>query len=66
VNDKKWVWHRRLGHANWRLISKLIKLQLVKGLLNIDYHLDALCGTCQKRKIVKSSFKTKDIVSTSY
>jgi len=25
VNDKKWVWHRRLGHANWRLISKLSK-----------------------------------------
>jgi len=20
MNDKKWVWHRRLGHANWRLI----------------------------------------------
>jgi len=65
VNDKKWVWHRRLGHANWRLISKLSKLQLVKGLPNIEYHLDALCGACQKGKIVKSSFKTKDIVSTS-
>jgi hypothetical protein len=65
VNDKKWVWHRRLGHANWRLISKLSKLQLVKGLPNIDYHSDALCGACQKGKIVKSSFKTKDIVSSS-
>jgi len=65
VNDKKWVWHRRLGHANWRLISKLSKLQLVKGLPNINYHLDALCCACQKGKIVKSSFKTKDIVSTS-
>jgi len=44
VNDKKWVWHRRLRHANWRLISKLSKLQLVKGLPNINYHSDALCG----------------------
>ena len=52
VNDKKWVWHRRLGHANWRLMSKLSKLQLVKGLPNIDYHYDALCGACQKGKIV--------------
>jgi len=60
------VWHKRLGHANWRLISKLSsKLQLVKGLPNIDYHSDALCGACQKGNIVKSSFKTKDIVSTS-
>jgi len=39
----------------------LSKLQLVKGLLNIDYHSDALCGACQKGKIVKSSFKTKDM-----
>jgi len=46
MNDKKWVWHRRLGQANWRLISKLSKLQLVKGLPNIDYHSDALCGAC--------------------
>lgn len=65
MNDKKWVWHKRLGHANWRLISKISKLQLVKGLPNIDYHSDALCGACQKGKIVKSSFKSKDIVSTS-
>jgi len=65
VNDKKWVWHRRLGHANWRLISKLSKLQLVKDLSNINYYSDALCGACQKGKIVKPSFKTKDIVSTS-
>jgi len=63
--DQKWVWHIRLGRANWRLISKLSKLQLVKGLPNIDYHSDALCGACKKGKIVKSSFKSKDIVSTS-
>jgi len=65
MHDKKWVWHRRLGHTNWRLISKLSKLQLVKGLPNINYHSDALCGACQRGKIVKSSVKAKDIVSTS-
>ena len=54
-----------MRHANWRLISKLSKLQLVKGLHNINYHSDALCGACQKGKIVKSFFKTKDIVSIS-
>jgi len=26
MSDKKWLWHRRLGHANWRLISKFSKL----------------------------------------
>jgi len=61
MSDKKWLWHRRLGHANWRLISKLSKLQLARGLQDIDYHSDALCGACQKGKIVKTSFKLKDI-----
>jgi len=65
MSDKKWLLHRRLGHANWRLISKLSKLQLVRGLPDIDYHSDALCGACQKGKIVKTSLKSKDIVSTS-
>ena len=65
MNDKKWVWHRRFGHANWRLISNLSKLQLVKGLPNIDYHSDALCCACQKGKIMKTPFKSKDILSTS-
>jgi len=58
------LWHRRLGHANWRLIFKLSKLQLVRGLPDIDYHSDALFGACQKGKIVKSSFKIKNIIST--
>jgi len=65
MSDKKWLWHKRLGHANWRLISKLSKLQLVRGLPDIEYHSDALCSACQKGKIVKISFKSKDIVSTS-
>jgi len=45
--------------------QKLSKLQLVRGLPDIDYHSDALCGACQKGKSVKTSFKSKDIVSTS-
>jgi len=60
MSDKKWLWHRRLGHANWRLISKLSKLQLVRGLPDIDYHSDALCGACQKGKIVKT-VRTKGV-----
>jgi len=57
VSDEKWLWHKRLGHANGRLISKLGKLKLVKGLPKLNYHLDALYGACQKGKIVKTSFK---------
>jgi hypothetical protein len=38
---------------------------LVKGLLNINYHSYALCGSYQIGKISKTSFKPKNIVSTS-
>ena len=65
LNRRYFAFWRRLRHANWRLISKLNKSQLVRGLPDIDYHSDALCGACQKGKIVKTSFKSKDIVSTS-
>ncbi|KAK2411518.1 putative mitochondrial protein [Trifolium repens] len=65
LSDEKWIWHKRLGHANWRLISKLSKDNLVRGLPKIKYHSDSLCGSCQKGKIVKSSFKNKNIVSTT-
>ncbi|KEH29289.1 hypothetical protein MTR_4g033190 [Medicago truncatula] len=55
----------RLRHANFRLISKFIKQKLVKGLPELHYHSDALCGACQKGKNVKATFKPKNIVSTS-
>jgi hypothetical protein len=42
VSDEKWIWHKTLGHANWRLISKFRKLKLVKGLPGLHYHSDAL------------------------
>jgi len=65
MNDEKGVCNTRLGHASWRLIYKHSKLKLVRGLPNLKYHSDALCKACQKGKFVKSSFKSKNIVSTS-
>lgn len=44
VNHEKWIWHRRLGHAYWRLISKLSKLELVKELSDLNYYSNTLCG----------------------
>ena len=36
INDNSWLWHRRVGHANLELISKLSKKDLVVGLPKID------------------------------
>lgn len=65
VSDEKWIWHKSLGNANWRLISNLSKLKFVKGLPDLNHHSDVPCGACQVGKIVKTSFKSKNIISTS-
>jgi len=46
------VWHKYFGHARWRLITKLSKLKLVKGLPDLNYNSNSLCKACQKGKIV--------------
>ena len=65
VNEEQWVWHRSLGHVSMRRISQLNKLGLVRGLPNLKFALDALCEACQKGKFSKTSFKAKNVVSTS-
>lgn len=32
ISDNSWLWHRRLGHTNMNLISKLARKELVIGL----------------------------------
>ena len=63
-NEIQWLWHKRLGHVNFKIISKLSKNDLVRGLPRIPYKKDHLCDACQRGKQIKSSFKAKDIVST--
>ncbi|RDX93115.1 hypothetical protein CR513_24654, partial [Mucuna pruriens] len=65
INNDQWTWHKKLGHASLRLISKLKKHNLVRGLPSLVYKVDILCDACQKEKQVKGSFESKNIVSTS-
>jgi hypothetical protein len=60
INENSWLWHRRLGHANMELLSKLSKLDLVKGLPVTKFVKDKICDTCQLGKQTKSSFKKKE------
>ena len=60
-----WLWNRKLGHASWRLISKLQKNNLARGLPNMSYKVDLLYDACQKGKQIKNFFTSKNIVSTS-
>ncbi|XP_038989467.1 uncharacterized protein LOC120113034, partial [Phoenix dactylifera] len=65
VNETSWLWHRRLGHASMDLVSKLITKDLVKGLPKIDFEKNKICAACQLGKQTRSSFKSKNIVSTT-
>ncbi|KAH9668295.1 hypothetical protein KPL70_021361 [Citrus sinensis] len=65
LHDDGWLWHRRLGHASMDLISKIVKNDLVKGLPKISFQKDRICEACQFGKQIKTSFKSKNHISTS-
>ena len=50
------IWHRRAGHTSMKTISKLSKLELVKGLPKIKFEKDKMCEACVHGKQVKSIF----------
>ncbi|EOY19682.1 Uncharacterized protein TCM_044860 [Theobroma cacao] len=65
AENDSWLWHRRLGHVSMNTMSKLIKKNLITGLLELKFENDRICDACQLGKQVRTSFKSKKIVSTS-
>ena len=65
INETSWLWHRRLGHANTHLITKLIKHNLVEEIPILSFEDSKICDACQLGKQTRNSFKPKNIVSTS-
>ncbi|KAL5548818.1 hypothetical protein UlMin_004049 [Ulmus minor] len=64
ISNESWLWHRRLGHANMDLLNKLSTRQLVKGLPSVSFQKDKICDACQFGKQIKSSFKSKKMISS--
>ncbi|KAL5578770.1 hypothetical protein UlMin_011212 [Ulmus minor] len=65
ISNESWLWHRRLGHANMDLLNKLSTRQLVKGLPSVSFQKDKICDACQFGKQIKSSFKSKKMISST-
>ncbi|GJY88395.1 putative ribonuclease H-like domain-containing protein [Tanacetum coccineum] len=63
-NESK-LWHRRLGHLNFKTMNKLVKENLVRGLPSKLFENDQTCVACQKRKQHRASCKSKTENSTS-
>lgn len=63
-NDELVLWHKRLGHVNLKNLMKLSKNSLVEGLPKFS-KTDFSCDSCSKGKMIKSSFKSINDISTS-
>ncbi|GJZ60836.1 putative ribonuclease H-like domain-containing protein [Tanacetum coccineum] len=57
--DESKLWHRRLGHVNFKNINKLVKGHLVRGLPSKVFVNDHTCVACKKGKQHKASCKAK-------
>ncbi|GKB66696.1 putative ribonuclease H-like domain-containing protein [Tanacetum coccineum] len=61
--DESMLWHRRLGHVNFKTINKLVKENLVRGLPTKHFENDQTCVSCLKGKQHKASYKSKILKS---
>ncbi|GJS20961.1 putative ribonuclease H-like domain-containing protein [Tanacetum coccineum] len=61
--DKSNLWHRRLGHINFKTINKLVRGNLVRGLPSKIFENNHTCVACQKGKQHEASCNTKTISS---
>ncbi|GJR90753.1 putative ribonuclease H-like domain-containing protein [Tanacetum coccineum] len=50
TEDEAVLWHRRLGHVNFKNINKLVQGNLVRGLPSKTFKLDNSCLACKKGK----------------
>ncbi|GJX31433.1 putative ribonuclease H-like domain-containing protein [Tanacetum coccineum] len=61
--DESNLWHRRLGHINFKTLNKLVRGNLVRGFPSKLFENDHTCVACQKGKQYKASCKTKLVSS---
>nr|GFA18767.1 putative ribonuclease H-like domain-containing protein [Tanacetum cinerariifolium] len=62
INESN-LWHRRLGHINFKTMNKLVKGNLVRGLPTKVFENDHICVACKKGKQHRASCKTKPVSS---
>ncbi|GJR04709.1 putative ribonuclease H-like domain-containing protein [Tanacetum coccineum] len=63
--DESNLWHRRLGHVNFKTMNKLVRGNLVRGLPSKLFEINQTCVACQKGKQHRASCKTRTVSSIS-
>ncbi|GJY56614.1 putative ribonuclease H-like domain-containing protein [Tanacetum coccineum] len=56
TSDESKLWHRRLGHINFKTMNKLVKGNLVRGLPSKLFEIYQTCVACQKGKQHRASY----------
>jgi hypothetical protein len=54
-SSELWMLHRKLGHLSFRLLSRLSKLNLVRGLPWLRFEKELVCAPCRHAKMVAAS-----------
>nr|GEU45392.1 hypothetical protein [Tanacetum cinerariifolium] len=63
--DECMIWHRRLGHLNFKTVNKLVRHNLVRGLPTKCFENDHTCTAFLKGKQHKASCKSKLVNSVT-
>jgi hypothetical protein len=61
-----WKWHRKLGHLSFDLLSRLSKLNLVRGLPRLKFEKELVCASCRHAKMLASSHPPLTDVMTGH
>ncbi|GJR58613.1 retrovirus-related pol polyprotein from transposon TNT 1-94 [Tanacetum coccineum] len=64
--DESMLWHKRLGHVNFKTINKLVKDNLVRGLPSKRFENNQTCVACLKGKQHKASYSTWKGIKREY
>ena len=49
-NTVSWLWHRKLGHASFSVLNRLVQFDLVVGLPKIKFTQYEICDACARGK----------------
>ena len=59
------LWHHRFGHANFKQVVKVSKLEAIEGLPKFGKVKKTICGACQMGMQTKASYHKVNVIATS-
>ena len=59
------LWYQRFGHANFKQVAKVSKLEAVVGLPKFGKVEKTICGACQMGKQTKANHQKVNVISKS-